>query len=46
MLRVLSATRRVGHFALSKSDRAPQGLDRLTLHEESSFRLLKLVGDL
>ena len=43
----LAPTRRVGHFAISKLDLAPlRGLDKLTLHEEPSFRLLKLVGDL
>lgn len=43
----LAPTKRVGHFAISKLDLAPPwGLDKLTLHEQSSFRLLKLVGDL
>lgn len=43
----LASTRRVGHFAIEKLDLAPhRGLDKLTLHEESSFRLFKLVGDL
>ena len=43
----LAPTRRVGHFAISKFDLVPlRGLDKVTLHEESSFRLIKLVGDL